>query len=93
MSATRWSTCFAARAGRRWPNRGCRSAHTSLHFPPFQECSGAVVRVRASGRPPVALKRASVRIALECVQKGRPGDLVDDDRGCERRVAPRRCKK
>ena len=27
------------------------------------------------------------------VQKGGPSDLVYEDRGCERRVAPRRCKK
>jgi hypothetical protein len=39
------------------------------------------------------LKRAAVRIALECMQKGSPGALVDDDRRCEGRVAPRRCKK
>ncbi len=32
-------------------------------------------------------------MALECVQKGRPGELVDDDRGCEGRAAIRRCKK
>jgi hypothetical protein len=34
-----------------------------------------------------------VRIDLACMRKGRLGDLVDDDRGCEGRAATGRCRK
>ena len=43
---------------------------------------------RNKAPPPV-----TARIDFEGALVVRPGDLVDDDQGCERRIAPRRCKK
>jgi hypothetical protein len=58
-----------------------------------QEWSGGIACVSMSGRPSGALRRCVVRIDFEGRLAGRPGDLVDDDQECERRVALRRCKK
>ena len=58
-----------------------------------QEWSGGFARVLASGKPSVASRRRAVQIALECVKKGRPNQLVDDDRGCEGRAATGRFRK
>ena len=72
---------------------GCRSVQTSLYFSLHQEWSGGFARVLASGKPSVASRRRAVQIALECVKKGRPNQLVDDDRGCEGRAATGRFRK
>ena len=69
---------------------GSRSVQTSFHFSPHQDWSGGIARVSASGKPSIALRRGAVGIDLECMRKGRLGDLVDDDRRWEGRVATRR---
>lgn len=62
---------------------GRRFALTTLHFSPHQGWSGWGGRVSASGKPSIAIRRSAVLIDLACTPKGKPGDLVDDDRGCE----------